>query len=66
VALKITEDCVACGVCLPECPTSAIAEGEIYVIDPAKCVECKGHYDTPSALRFALLIVVFRHKKDRL
>lgn len=47
MALKITEDCVACGVCLPECPVSAITEGDIYVIDPALCVECKGHFDAP-------------------
>lgn len=47
MSLKITEDCVACGVCLPECPVSAIAEGEVYVIDPNVCIECKGHYDAP-------------------
>ncbi|HBG47688.1 MAG TPA: ferredoxin [Deltaproteobacteria bacterium] len=47
MALKITEDCVACGVCLPECPVNAISEGDIYVIDPNACVECKGHFDTP-------------------
>ncbi len=48
MALKITEDCVACGVCEPECPVDAITEGDpIYIIDPDKCVECKGYYDTP-------------------
>jgi len=47
LSLKITEDCVACGVCLPECPVSAISEGDIYVIDPKVCVECKGYYDSP-------------------
>jgi ferredoxin len=48
LALIITEDCVACGVCLPECPVSAITEGdELYIIDPAVCVECKGHFDEP-------------------
>jgi len=48
LALKITEDCVACGVCEPECPVDAITEGDpIYIIDPDKCIECKGYYDTP-------------------
>jgi len=48
LALKITEDCVACGVCLPECPVTAISEGDpIYIIDPKVCVECKNYYDSP-------------------
>ncbi|MCX7736113.1 MAG: YfhL family 4Fe-4S dicluster ferredoxin [Candidatus Kapabacteria bacterium] len=48
MALKITEECINCGACEPECPTNAISEGpEIYVIDPDKCVECVGHYDSP-------------------
>jgi len=47
MAMKITPDCIACGACLPECPSEAISEGDIYVIDPNVCVECVGHYDTP-------------------
>lgn len=47
MALTITEDCVACGVCLPECPVDAISEGDIYEIDPNKCVECEGYFDEP-------------------
>lgn len=48
MALIITEECINCGACEPECPTEAISEGpEIYVIDPNKCVECEGHYDSP-------------------
>lgn len=48
MAMKITEECISCGACEPECPVSAISEGdEIYVIDAAACVECKGHYDSP-------------------
>ena len=46
MALKITEDCINCAVCEPECPNSAITAGdEIFVIDPAKCTECVGHFD---------------------
>jgi len=40
MAHKITEECVACGSCQPECPEEAIAEGDIYVIDPEKCSDC--------------------------
>ena len=40
MAYKITEDCAACGTCLPECPVGAISEGDIYVIDPNACTDC--------------------------
>lgn len=40
MAHKITEECVACGVCLPECPVDAISEGDIYVINPDLCTDC--------------------------
>jgi ferredoxin len=39
---KIIAGCISCGVCLPECPSEAISEGEgIYVIDPALCTGCE-------------------------
>lgn len=48
MALKITEECINCGACEPECPVNAISQGpDIYIIDPNVCVECKGHYDEP-------------------
>lgn len=48
MAMSITEECISCGACQPECPTEAISEGDtIYVIDPDICVECVGHYDSP-------------------
>ncbi|MCX8566306.1 MAG: 4Fe-4S dicluster domain-containing protein [Glomeribacter sp. 1016415] len=48
MALKITEECINCDVCEPECPNNAISMGtEIYVIDPSKCTECVGHFDEP-------------------
>ncbi|OHD55530.1 MAG: ferredoxin [Spirochaetes bacterium GWF1_51_8] len=40
MAYKITESCIACGVCIGECPVGAISEGDIYVIDPATCTDC--------------------------
>ena len=48
MALYITDECINCDVCEPECPNSAISQGdEIYEIDPDKCTECVGHYDEP-------------------
>ncbi|MEC7523518.1 MAG: YfhL family 4Fe-4S dicluster ferredoxin [Myxococcota bacterium] len=42
----ITDECINCGACEPECPNQAISEGEeIYVIDPDLCTECVGFYD---------------------
>jgi ferredoxin len=52
VALKITEECINCDVCEPECPNQAISMGEtIYVIDPNKCTECVGHFDEPQCVQ---------------
>lgn len=48
MARKITEDCISCGACEPECGNGAISEGrEIYVIDPDKCTECVGNFESP-------------------
>ena len=46
MALKITDLCINCDVCEPECPNDAISAGEeIYVIDAALCTECVGHHE---------------------
>ncbi len=48
MALYITDDCIACDACLPECPNEAISEGDpIYTINPDLCTECVGFYDEP-------------------
>ena len=45
VATFITDECINCGACEPECPNEAISEGDdIYVIDPARCTECVGFH----------------------
>jgi len=57
----ITEECINCGACEPECPNTAIYEGgvewelegksspalreDIYYIAPEKCTECVGFFD---------------------
>ena len=41
MAYKITDACIACGVCAGECPVVAISEGDgKYVIDEATCIDC--------------------------
>ena len=61
MATKITEECINCGACEPECPNTAIYEGavewemdgdtrdaiseDIYSIVPEKCTECVGFFD---------------------
>ena len=51
MALMITDECINCDVCEPECPNDAISEGPaIYIIDPLLCTECVGHFDTPQCV----------------
>lgn len=47
MALMITDECINCDVCEPECPNNAIYAGEeIYEINPDLCTECIGHFET--------------------
>ena len=51
MALIIPDECINCDVCEPECPNDAISQGAaIYVIDPARCTECVGHFDEPQCV----------------
>lgn len=51
MALIITDECINCDVCEPECPNGAISQGEeIYEIDASRCTECVGHYDKPQCV----------------
>jgi len=61
MATMITEECINCGACEPECPNTAIyANGvqfeyggqmyepisnDFYYIVPEKCTECVGHFE---------------------
>lgn len=46
MSLLITDDCINCDICEPECPNDAIFQGEeYYEIDPDKCTECVGHFE---------------------
>ena len=47
MALMITDECINCDVCEPECPNDAIFPGEeIYEIKSDLCTECVGHFET--------------------
>ena len=51
MAYKITDECILCGACEPECPVNAISDGDTQsIIDADKCVECEGHFDTPQCV----------------
>ncbi len=51
MAKKITEECISCGACEPDCPNEAISQGDSYYqIDPEKCTECVGAFDSPKCI----------------
>ncbi|MFO8025120.1 YfhL family 4Fe-4S dicluster ferredoxin [Thiohalophilus sp.] len=51
MSLLITDECINCDVCEPECPNTAIYQGdEIYEINPNLCTECVGHFDEPQCI----------------
>jgi ferredoxin len=51
MALMITDECINCDVCEPECPNNAISMGEeFYQIAPDKCTECVGHHEEPQCV----------------
>ena len=56
MATTITEECINCGACEPECPNEAISEGDdTYVIDPNLCTECVGFYDEEACVVVCLV-----------
>ena len=49
MATIITDECINCAVCEPECPNNAIDDGaseglDYYYIDPELCTECVGFH----------------------
>jgi len=52
MALIITDECINCDVCEPECPNDAISLGpEHYDIEPTRCTECVGHHNEPQCVQ---------------
>ncbi|MFV2059174.1 MAG: YfhL family 4Fe-4S dicluster ferredoxin [Gammaproteobacteria bacterium] len=51
MSMFITDECINCDVCEPECPNDAISQGEeIYIIDVNLCTECVGHFEEPQCV----------------
>ncbi len=66
MALLITDECINCDVCEPECPNGAISQGEeIYEIDPNKCTECVGHYETAQCVEVCPVDCIIPHPDIR-
>ncbi|CAM4437790.1 MAG: Ferredoxin [Legionellaceae bacterium] len=66
MALMITDECINCDVCEPECPNNAISQGEeIYEINPMKCTECVGHFDTPQCVQVCPVSCIPPHPDHR-
>lgn len=46
MAYTINNECISCGACADECPTSSISEGATqYQIDPDTCIDCAACVD---------------------
>ncbi len=61
MSLLINDECINCDVCEPECPNSAISQGdEIYEIDPNLCTECVGHFDEPQCIEVCLVDCILK------
>lgn len=65
MAMKVLADCINCGACEPECPNQAIAPADpVYVIDPDRCTECVGAYESPRCVE-ACPVDCIVHDPDR-
>lgn len=69
MALRITDQCINCDMCLAECPNIAIFEGKkVYEIDVNRCTECVGFYENPTCIAVCPIDCIEPHpnyKEDR-
>jgi ferredoxin len=51
MSMVITETCINCGNCEPDCPNDAISAGDnIYLIAWERCTECVGAFEKPQCV----------------
>jgi len=36
----ISNECIACGSCMNECPVDAISAGDIFIVNKDDCIDC--------------------------
>ena len=55
MAVRITDLCISCDVCLAECPTTSIVDAKTnptdenyYYVNPTTCTECIGDHKSPA------------------
>ena len=66
MSLIISDECINCDVCEPECPNGAISQGEtIYEINPALCTECVGHYSKAQCVEVCPIDCIIPHPDIR-
>ena len=62
MALRITDACINCDMCLPECPNEAIYEGKkVYEIDTDRCTECVGFYEFQTCMAVCPIDCIEKH-----
>ncbi|MEM6987233.1 MAG: YfhL family 4Fe-4S dicluster ferredoxin [Pseudomonadota bacterium] len=62
MSLTITDHCINCDLCEPECPNEAISMGEeYYLITPSQCTECVGHFDEPQCVMVCPVECIIPH-----
>lgn len=68
MAYKITDDCMKCEACEELCPDQAIMTGTGFTIDPNKCTECVGDFESPKCVEVCPVDACVpdpRHKESR-
>lgn len=66
MSLLITNDCISCDACIPECPNDAIKKGAgINTVDAENCTECVGHYKEPQCVAVCPTQCIIKNPKIR-
>ena len=60
MAMKITDECISCGACEPECPTQSITEGDVIYVDP----HMKHNYKNTGSKVLKFLCIIPHAKRE--